>query len=47
MADLARVAFGKAVEVSCLNLYVNRGVRHTRFFHCEGQRPKLQTFVWL
>jgi len=47
VGDLARVAFGKALEVSCRNLYVNRGVRHTRFFHCDGQGLKVKTFVYL
>jgi len=47
VGDLARVAFGTALEVSCRNLYVNRGVRHTRFFHCDGQGLKVKTFVYL
>lgn len=47
VADLARVAFGKALAVSCRNLYVNRGVKNTRFFHCDGQGLKVKTFVYL
>ncbi|MBM5816970.1 MAG: hypothetical protein FJ083_10470 [Cyanobacteria bacterium K_Offshore_surface_m2_239] len=45
--DLARVAFGKTLEVSCRNLYVSRGVHHTRFFHCHGPGVKVKTFVYL
>ncbi|MCP9927994.1 phytanoyl-CoA dioxygenase family protein [Cyanobium sp. CH-040] len=47
VADLAGLAFGQKLEVSCRNLYVNRGVRHTRFFHCDGQGLKVKTFVYL
>lgn len=47
VGDLASLAFGKALEVSCRNLYMNRGVRHTRFFHCDGQGLKVKTFVYL
>ncbi|MGB5134606.1 MAG: hypothetical protein WBN89_05465 [Prochlorococcaceae cyanobacterium] len=47
VGDLASMAFGQKLEVSCRNLYVNRGVRHTRFFHCDGQGLKVKTFVYL
>jgi hypothetical protein len=47
VGDLASVAFTKRLDVSCRNLYVNRGVGNTRFFHCDGEGIKVKTFVYL
>jgi hypothetical protein len=47
VGQLAVRAFGKPLEVTCRNLYVNRGVANTRFFHCDGERLKIKSFVYL
>lgn len=44
--DIAERAFGKSLEVTCRNLYVNHGVQDTRFYHCDGERVKVKTFVY-
>ncbi len=44
---LAEKAFGKALEVKCRNLYLNRGVTNTRFYHSDGERIKVKSFVYL
>ena len=35
------------VRVKCRNLYVNRGVRDTRGYHCDGRSLKFKSFVFL
>jgi len=45
--DLSTKAFGTRLDVTCRNLYVNRGVKHTRFYHCDGERVKVKSFVYL
>lgn len=45
--DLAARAFGASLEVKCRNLYVNRGVQNTRFFHCDGEAVKVKSFVYV
>lgn len=44
---LAERAFGRPLSVTCRNLYVNRGVEDTRFFHCDGEQVKVKSFVYL
>jgi hypothetical protein len=47
IGDLSAKAFGTPLEVTCRNLYVNRGVENTRFYHCDGERVKVKSFVYL
>jgi len=47
VGDLSAKAFGTQLNVTCRNLYINRGVQNTRFFHCDGERVKVKSFVYL
>lgn len=47
IGNLAQKAFGALLHVTCRNLYVNRGVENTRFYHCDGERVKVKSFVFL
>lgn len=47
VGELALRAFKDQLRVTCRNLYVNRGVENTRFFHCDGERVKVKSFVYL
>ena len=47
VGDLAGKAFGRKLEVSCRNLYVNKGVQNTRFYHCDGKGVKIKSFVYV
>jgi hypothetical protein len=47
VGDLAKRAFKEDLQVTCRNIYVNRGVENTRFFHCDGERVKVKSFVYL
>lgn len=47
VCDLAQAAFRQPLAVTCRNLYVNRGVSNTRFFHCDGEHVKVKSFVYL
>lgn len=46
VANLARRAFDKKQKVKCRNLYVNKGVENTRFYHCDGEKIKVKSFVY-
>ena len=35
------------LRVKCRNLYLNRGVRDTRSYHCDGRSLKFKSFVYL
>lgn len=43
---LARRAFDRKLKVKCRNLYVSKGVENTRFYHCDGERIKVKSFVY-
>lgn len=47
IGELSAKAFGTQLKVTCRNLYINRGVENTRFFHCDGERVKVKSFVYL
>ncbi|MEO1001867.1 MAG: hypothetical protein AAFX65_02000 [Cyanobacteria bacterium J06638_7] len=47
VGDLSRQAFGVPLNVTCRNLYINKGVSNTRFFHCDGERVKVKSFLYL
>lgn len=47
VGQLATQAFRQDLRVSCRNLYINRGVENTRFYHCDGERVKVKSFVYL